>query len=53
MELLAYLRAHCLLFYPGDDICKVRVTIPTEVDYEIIVLKAYRALLDRFKELNP
>ena len=52
-DLLAYLRAHCLLFYPGDDICNVRVTVPTEVDYEILILKAYRALLDRFKELNP
>jgi len=30
----------------------VRVTIPTDVEYEILVLKAYRALLDRFKEVN-
>ena len=42
-----------MLFYPGDDICNVRVTIPSDVDYEIIVLKTYRLLLDRFKELNP
>ena len=53
VELLAYLRAHCLLFYDGDDICSVRVTVPTDVDYEIIVIKAYRAMLDKFKELNP
>ena len=32
-ELLAYLRAHCLLFYDGDDICNVRVTVPSDVDY--------------------
>ena len=51
--MLAYLRAHCLLFYEGADICNVRVTIPTDVDYEILILKAYRALLDRFKGLNP
>ena len=51
--MLAYLRAHCLLFYPGNDICNVRVTVPTELDYEIVVLKTYRNLLDRFKELNP
>lgn len=52
-DLLAYLRAHCLLFYQGEDICNVRVTIPTEIEYEILILKAYRALLDRFKEVNP
>ena len=52
-DLLAYLRAHCLLFYPGDDICSVRVTVPTSIDYEVIVLKTYLSLLDRFKELNP
>ena len=52
-DLLAYLRAHLLLFYEGDDICNVRVTVPTQIDYEILVLKTYRALLDRFKELNP
>ena len=52
-DLLAYLRAHCLLFYQGNDICNVRVTVPTDVDYEILILKAYRGLLDRFKELNP
>ena len=52
-DLLAYLRAHCLLFYPGDDICGVKMTVPTEIDYEIMVLKGYRALLDRFKVLNP
>ena len=50
---MAYLRAHCLLFYPGNDICNVRVTVPTEIDYEIIILKTYRRLLDQFKELNP
>lgn len=51
--MLAYLRAHLLLFYEGDDICNVRVTVPTQIDYEILVLKTYRALLDRFKDLNP
>ena len=50
---MAYLRAHCLLFFPGDDICSVRVTVPTQVDYEILILKTYRGLLDRFKALNP
>ena len=53
MDLLAYLRAHLLLFYEGDDICNVRVTVPTEIDYEILVLKTYRGLLDKFKEMNP
>ena len=52
-DLLAYLRAHCLLFYPGEDIMAVRMTVPTETEYEIMVLKAYRAMLDRFKALNP
>lgn len=52
-DLLAYLRAHCLLFYPGDDICSVRVTVPTDVNYEILILKTYKGLLDKFKELNP
>lgn len=52
-DLMAYLRAHCLLFYPGEDICSVRVTVPTDLDYEILILKAYKGLLDRFKELNP
>lgn len=50
--MLAYLRAHLLLFYEGEDICNVRVTVPTQIDYEILVLKTYRALLDRFKDLN-
>ena len=31
----------------------MRVTVPTDIDYEIIVLKAYRHLLDRFKDSNP
>ena len=52
-DLMAYLRAHCLLFYPGDDICSVRVTVPTNVEYEILVLKCYRGLIDQFKDLNP
>ena len=52
-DLLAYLRAHCLLFFEGDDICSVRVTMPTDLDYEILILKTYKGLLDRFKELNP
>ena len=52
-DLLCYIRAHCLLFYSGDDICNVRVTVPTDIDYEIIVLKTYRQMLDRFKEVNP
>ena len=39
-DLMAYLRAHCLLFYPGEDICSVRVTVPTDLDYEILILKA-------------
>ena len=52
-DLLAYLRAHLLLFYEGSDICNVRVTVPTQIEYEILVLKTYRALLDRFKDLNP
>lgn len=53
LDLMAYLRAHLLLFYEGEDICNVRVTVPTEIDYEILVLKTYRSVLDRFKELNP
>ena len=53
LDLLAYLRAHLLLFYQGDDICNVRVTVPTDIDYEILVLKTYRSLLDRLNELNP
>lgn len=42
-----------LLFYEGNDICNVRVTVPTELEYEILVLKTYRGLLDKFKEMNP
>ena len=51
-DLLAYLRAHCLLFYQGTDTSKITATEPTDIDYESFVLKAYRKVLDRFKEVN-
>lgn len=52
-NLLSYLRAHCLLFYNGKDISKLRVTDPGDVDYELMILNAYEKVLNRFKELNP
>ena len=52
VELLAYLRAHCLLFFPGEDFSKARVTVPSDLDYEIMVLKTYKKILDKFREYN-
>ena len=38
-DLLSYLRAHCLLIYQGNEIQKIKMTQPTVLDYEIIVIE--------------
>lgn len=38
IEILYYLRAHCLLIYDGD-ISKIKMTEPINLDFEIIVLE--------------
>ena len=51
-NLLSYLRAHCLLFYNGKDISSIRVTEPTDVEYELMILDAYQKVLTIYKEQN-
>ena len=51
-SLLSYLRAHCLMFYNGKDISSLRVTEPTDIDYELMILNTYEKILNQFKELN-
>jgi hypothetical protein len=57
LELLAYLRAHSLLFYRGKDIHLLKMIEPTSIDFEIIVLEQYKLILElvkaqRFNQLN-
>ena len=51
-NLLSYLRAHCLLFYNGKDIANLRVTEPTDLEYELMILDAYQKVLTLFKQEN-
>ena len=51
-NLLSYLRAHCLLFYNGKDIASLRVTEPTDIEYELMILDAYQKVLTIYKEHN-
>ena len=51
-SLLAYLRAHCLMFFSGKDIGSIRVTEPTDLEYELMILDTYEKVLTSFKEKN-
>ena len=51
-NLLSYLRAHCLLFYNGKDIANLRVTEPTDIEYELMILDAYQKVLKLYIENN-
>ena len=51
-NLLSYLRAHCLMFYNGKDIASLRVTEPTDINYELMILNTYEKVLNQFKEIN-
>jgi len=42
--LMSYLRAHLLISYP-DTLLSLKVTEPTDVDYELYMLSAYRIFL--------
>jgi len=48
-DLLCYLRAHLLVTYEGEDVTKIKVTEPSHVSYELLVLKTYQNLLDQVK----
>lgn len=48
-DLLCYLRAHLLVHYEGEDISKIKVIEPSDVSYELLVLKTYEKLLDQIK----
>ena len=41
LDLLSYLRAHCLLIYTGSDFQKIKMTEPTVLSFEILVLEQY------------
>ena len=41
LDLMSYLRAHCLLIYNGPDFQKIKVTEPTVLAFEILVLEQY------------
>jgi hypothetical protein len=43
-DLLAYLRAHLLLRYESD-LTKLKVSEPTDVEYELLILEAYQEFL--------
>ena len=45
-DLLAYLRAHLLLKYDGD-LSSIKVTEPTAIDYELLVLQTYRSFIEQ------
>lgn len=51
-DLLSYLRAHLLVRYEGDNITKIKVTEPCDIDYELQVLEAYKCLLDLVSSLR-
>ena len=43
LDLLSYLRAHCLPMYNGSDFQKIKMTEPTLIDFEIMILEQYLA----------
>lgn len=45
-DLLSYLRAHLLVSYEGENVTKIKVTEPSDITYELLVLQAYQSLLD-------
>lgn len=44
-DILSYLRAHLLVRYEGD-IVPLKMTEPVSIDFELLVLEAYRSVLD-------
>jgi len=49
MELLSYLRAHCLLMYKGDSITSIKLFEPSDLPFEITVLETYQEVLKVMK----
>lgn len=52
-NLIAYIRAQSLLMFKGDNIMSIKMTEPTDIVYEITVLKVYKAILEKIYENNP
>jgi hypothetical protein len=44
-NLIAYIRAQSLLMYKGDKIMDIKMTEPVDINFEIIVLTVYKAIL--------
>jgi hypothetical protein len=38
IDLLSYLRAHCLVLYTGSDFSRIKMTEPTVLEFELLVL---------------
>ena len=41
-----------MLFYNGKDIANLRVTEPTDLEYELMILDAYQKVLTLYKQEN-
>lgn len=50
LDLLSYLRAHCLVMYDGPHFQRIKMTEATVIDFEICVLEQYLKLLKLVKE---
>ena len=47
VDLLSYLRAHCLVMYDGPNFQKIKMTEATVLDFEICVLEQYLLLVQK------
>lgn len=52
-NLIAYIRAQSLLMFKGDNITDIKMVDPVDINYEIIVLTVYKAILERIYHSNP
>lgn len=46
LDLLSYLRAHCLVMYDGPNFQKIKMTEPTVLEFEILVLEQYQRIIE-------
>ena len=52
-NLIAFIRAQSLIMFEGKDVTSVKMLEPTDIDYEILVMGVYMAILTNTYEDNP
>ena len=46
-DLLIYIRIKLIKFYKGDDICDILITYPSNLGFEVEVIKSYLDLIKK------